>query len=479
MNTHRTQRGQVLLMSALAMAAILGFVAMTIDVGLAYQDRRDLQNDADAAVLAGVIHLPSEPTTARAKAQEWLTKNGVTADQITSIEVQSTNVANDSLRVEVDEDFGWIFARALGLTTSNVGADAKAVIGTMNATNNLMPWSVVQGDSPCLDASGNAIYGQTCAVKLGAQSKYGGGWRGALDFDGNGGGANEYRDNIIDGEADTVYCIEGQADPPCEETEIDIKNGNIVGPTQQGIEGHMAPGPSCDANGNGKDDFNEVFLATGQASPAYTVACPDSPWLMVIPIVEYDGGQTVTIRGWSLVYFETYYCAGASIAPVGNGQYVYSYDDVKAVSDVAPLCEKGARTGFESTMPPVIAHETENDAYVSAQAPAAPLPVPPACHKQSHNCNNPTPTPSPSPTPTPTPASTATPTPAPTGTATPTPSPTSGSTPTPTPAPGGSCGGQGHYEVQVTIVDATYSQANGFLGAYNANVGLKARKLIE
>jgi hypothetical protein len=33
--------------------------------------------------------------------------------------------------------------------------------------------------------------------------------------------------------------------------------------------------------------------------------------------------------------------------------------------------------------------------------------------------------------------------------------------------------------VQVTIVDATYSQANGFLGAYNANVGMKARKLVE
>jgi hypothetical protein len=351
----------------------------------------------------------------------------------------------------------------------------------------MMPWSHVVGDSACLDSNGDAIFGQVCSVKVGAQGKYGGGWRGALDFDGNGGGANEYRENIIDGEAETMYCIEGQDDPPCESSIVDIKNGNVVGPTRQGIEERFAQGPSCDSNGNGKDDFTEVFAPTGQTSPQYTVACPDSPWLMLIPIVEYDGGQTVTIRGWGLSYFEYYYCASSSIAPAGYGTFVYAYDDVKAVSDVAPSCNQDKGAPFASGMPPtIIEDDGEADAYV-ADPRAGPLPAPAACHNGSphgqQQCTpSPTPSPSPSPTPTPTPAPTGTPTPTPTPapstTPSPTPSPTSG-TPTPTPDPGGNCNGQGHYEVQVRMVDASYSQSAGFLGAFDADGGPVMRKLIE
>jgi hypothetical protein len=473
----------MLLTAALSMAVLLGFTAMAIDVGMAYQDRRDLQNDADAAALAGSQHLPADPDQAIDTATDWLALNDIEPGQITDIEVSSTYVANDTIRVEVDDDFGWVFARALGMTSSNIGAHSKAVVGTLQGTGHLMPWSIVYGDSDCLDSNNNAIFSQVCSVKMGAQGKYGGGWRGALDFDGNGGGASEYRDNIIDGEADTMYCIEGQDDPPCESSIIDIKNGNVVGPTEQGIEGRLAQGPQCDANSNGKDDFTEVFAPTGMSSPAYSVSCPDSPWLLLIPIVEYDGGQTVTIRGWALSYFETYYCAGSSIAPVGNGTYVYAYDDVKAVSAVAPACNTASDAPFVSGMPPVIVDD-EAPTYVS-DPHAGPLPAPAACHNGNpHGQQQCTPSPTPSPTPsqsaTPTPASTGTPTPTPAGTATasPTPSPTSG-TPTPTPAPGGNCNGQGHWEVRARIVDASYSQSAGFLGAYDPEGGVTLRKLVE
>jgi Flp pilus assembly protein TadG len=214
-SSRRGQKGQMMLVMGLSMAVLAGFTAMAIDVGMAYLDRRDLQNDVDSAALAGVQHLPANTTLAQEKAEEWLLKNNITQDQITSITVESTHVANDTLRVEVDDDFGWIFARAVGMTTSNVGAHARAVVGTLEATSDLMPWSIVQGDSPCLDSSGNAIFGETCAVKLGAQSAYGGGWRGALGIDGET-GSSAYEENIVDGEADTLYCIAGQSEPPCE-----------------------------------------------------------------------------------------------------------------------------------------------------------------------------------------------------------------------------------------------------------------------
>ncbi|MCH8345587.1 MAG: hypothetical protein IIC87_01515, partial [Chloroflexi bacterium] len=40
-------------MFALGLAVLLGMAALTIDVGLAYVARRDMQNAADAAALAG------------------------------------------------------------------------------------------------------------------------------------------------------------------------------------------------------------------------------------------------------------------------------------------------------------------------------------------------------------------------------------------------------------------------------------------
>jgi hypothetical protein len=47
------ERGQALIIFAFGLAALLGFAALTTDVGLAYVERREMQNAADAAALAG------------------------------------------------------------------------------------------------------------------------------------------------------------------------------------------------------------------------------------------------------------------------------------------------------------------------------------------------------------------------------------------------------------------------------------------
>ena len=55
MNTRRNshESGQVLVVLAVALVALLGFTALAIDVGMVYSDRRYDQNVADAAALAG------------------------------------------------------------------------------------------------------------------------------------------------------------------------------------------------------------------------------------------------------------------------------------------------------------------------------------------------------------------------------------------------------------------------------------------
>src|SRR2546426_8649910 len=71
----RREGGQALILTVLAMAVLLGFAALAIDVGLVFEDRRGQQNAADAAALAGASALPV-PLTAIDRARDWAGRNG-------------------------------------------------------------------------------------------------------------------------------------------------------------------------------------------------------------------------------------------------------------------------------------------------------------------------------------------------------------------------------------------------------------------
>lgn len=417
----RREGGQTLIVAALVMAVVIGFTAMAIDVGLFLEDRRQLQNAADAAALAGVQHLPQQPDVARARARAWANDNGVPNSQIVAIEIQTTNYANDTVSVEVTREFGWIFGRVLGKTTSKVPARAKAVVGSLGGNTQMMPWALLEGDTDCLYPDGSPMFGETCVVKVGAGSSAIMGWYGALDYDGTGGGGAEYEANIIDGTTNWHYCIAGDSSPGCVSavSVVDALSGNKVGGTDHGIDDRLAEmGTPCDTNGNDRDDFDEVFEPNPNPGATYVVACPQSPRVVIIPIVSYATTpvHTVTIRGWSLAYLDTYWCSKESVARVAPAGYVFA----------API---------DGSMP------------IGA-------PIPPAAPS----------------TPAPTPVATPVPTPGPTAVATATPAPGPG---------GGGCNGTGHWEVQIRLVDAVYSQATGFMTGYDPNVAITVRRLVE
>ena len=326
------QDGQALMVAMLFMPVALGLTAMSVDVGLVFQDRRHLQNSADAAALAGVTELPGHPDQALARAEEWANANGIADDEIESIEVSTTAFPNDTITVELAADFNWIFARVLGHITDGVDAQAGARVGSMSGGHHMMPWALLQGESVCLDAQGDAIFNASCSVKVGAGSGLTG-WYGALDFDGNGGGASEYRANIIDGTTNWKYCIDGDTSPGCISavSVIDTLTGNKVGPTGEGIDERVDT-PVCDANLNGKDDFAEVFQANPGGDPTYVTTCPNSPRLVIIPIVSYTDVpvKKVTIEGWALAYLSGYSCVGASNCSGGHGHWEVQIEIVDA-----------------------------------------------------------------------------------------------------------------------------------------------------
>src|SRR3954451_2935176 len=50
-------RGQVLVIMTLALVGLMGITGVAVDMGYAYTHRREVQNAADAAALAGAIKL--------------------------------------------------------------------------------------------------------------------------------------------------------------------------------------------------------------------------------------------------------------------------------------------------------------------------------------------------------------------------------------------------------------------------------------
>src|SRR5258707_15075779 len=81
----RDENGQTLVLTALCMTALLGFMALAIDVGLLFRAKRNMQIAADGAALAAALDYyynnatASNPVAhAQAAGQTAATANGVT-----------------------------------------------------------------------------------------------------------------------------------------------------------------------------------------------------------------------------------------------------------------------------------------------------------------------------------------------------------------------------------------------------------------
>ena len=137
----RCERGQMMVLFVLALGVLLGFTAMSVDVGLFLHQRRDLQNDSDAAALAGAAYLP-DANTAVQKAQEWVAKNFDDGDEVVkSIQVSTYRAPNDRITVDVEQEVSFVFGRALGLTSDTMGASATA--GRVPVTSSCVaPWAI-------------------------------------------------------------------------------------------------------------------------------------------------------------------------------------------------------------------------------------------------------------------------------------------------------------------------------------------------
>jgi hypothetical protein len=216
------ERGQVLVLSAFAMTAFLGLVAMVVDGGIYLYERRHLQNAADAAALAGVPFLPGDTGAAEAAARAWAANNGMDPSEITSVAFEDGNAR---IRVELQRDVPALFARALGFIDFNANASAAAQTGSSSGITGLAPFGVLESAVNYCDTPPPV----DCLVTLKYDVNNTGATIGDLDFDNRGGGGAELSNLIRGGNKLPVCSINEPSPPPgCQSMEPQ-KTGNTTG----------------------------------------------------------------------------------------------------------------------------------------------------------------------------------------------------------------------------------------------------------
>jgi putative Flp pilus-assembly TadE/G-like protein len=145
----RSERGATLILVAVAMTALFGFLALAIDLGMLYVAHSDAQRAADAAALAGASAFLDNSNSAavgpaRQRALEYAQRNTFQNGPIDSANVAIT-VLQDSNKVGVyihRDSVRTLFARVLGIRTVPIAAFAAAQAIQAGAAKCLKPVAI-------------------------------------------------------------------------------------------------------------------------------------------------------------------------------------------------------------------------------------------------------------------------------------------------------------------------------------------------
>jgi hypothetical protein len=121
------ERGQVIVIFSLAIFLFMGLCALALDISWYWLNGLKMQRAADAAALAGVVHLPADPSTAASVARLEAVKNGY-SDGVGGVTVTPTQDPTNPrrLKVAITGPVGTYFARVFGFNSFPSRKDAKA-----------------------------------------------------------------------------------------------------------------------------------------------------------------------------------------------------------------------------------------------------------------------------------------------------------------------------------------------------------------
>ena len=392
-------------MMVLVMTVVFVVAFMIIDIGLWLTERRGAQKDADASALAGAqAYVANVSDTAGAfnQARDWAIKNGVDPAKIDGSSTLNCSAGNSCIAVGTsncgeagNDSMPWVEANirhdSLPLFSSiftafvpDIGATARACVGSPRGATHLSPFGVQTGYSGGAPPVGNSetgaqcgngldddndgtvddgctlsdclepdpanpgrtrpVYGRVCVLKTGAQGGAGG-QRGQLtlgNVDCKQKSNNTERHDFHYGTLseclvnDTVY----------------TGSGNIQG-LLSGLQDRLAEEGRCDqlfgpGSRSGYDEFKEVFSLVG-GTPGQPIvpsatnkfsenACSITSGIGGVAPDTFDGDQhTYTPRAVDLVLIDQFGQQTAVITGFAAFYVIGCWDDTVAAATKAAI----------------------------------------------------------------------------------------------------------------------------------------------
>jgi Flp pilus assembly protein TadG len=139
------ERGQILVIFALGIIAVIAMTGLVIDGGGTYVQRRGQQNVVDAASMAGAyayLNSNGDVNQAQAAAQQVAADNGYqngTNGSVVTVSVTGTDPETASVVVTLTKPHRNYFSGIVGFTTWDVTTTATAGTGVPNGANGVMP----------------------------------------------------------------------------------------------------------------------------------------------------------------------------------------------------------------------------------------------------------------------------------------------------------------------------------------------------
>jgi Flp pilus assembly protein TadG len=190
MNKHSDERGQVFVLTTIALVCMTALSAFVLDIGAWFRDHREMQRAADAGALAGAQALPNNPSQASQLASQYATQDGASSSG-TTVSFGGTGSCpggpTDTICVTAKQTDPGFFSKVLGINSVNIKADAAARVGVPGQAQYVAPM-VVSCNHPLIqNCNGNhtPTFGVTTVMNfdpMGAPGAF-----GMLDLSNSGG----------------------------------------------------------------------------------------------------------------------------------------------------------------------------------------------------------------------------------------------------------------------------------------------------
>jgi Flp pilus assembly protein TadG len=160
----RSRKGAVLVLVAVLMVVIIGFLALAVDFSRIYAQRNELHTAADAAALAGVIQLYQSPGLVSDTAISYGRNNTVLKKTLPAagftvvcgnwndlanpesarftVSGAGCTDASNAVRVRATDSTSYIFPNFLNVASKLLGVTSEAWMAYVSSSNCIKPWGI-------------------------------------------------------------------------------------------------------------------------------------------------------------------------------------------------------------------------------------------------------------------------------------------------------------------------------------------------